>query len=111
MLRGTSKIWYVPDFGLSFDGAGEDAFDDVFLADQVEDDDGDDGQDQAAHHRAHVHRAVPALQVLDGDAHGLEPAHVQGQIGRLEKSKGSLVNRCQTTGHSYDSKVTTLSGT
>ena len=55
----------------AFHGAGRDALDDVFLAAEVEDDDGDDAQEDERHRRAEIDRAVAALEVLDMDGNGL----------------------------------------
>ena len=57
----------ISDLPLSLDRSCHHTFDDVFLAQQVEDDDRHDCQNQAAHHRAHIDRPIAALKVLDGD--------------------------------------------
>ena len=55
---------------LTFNSAGDDAFDDALLGEGVEDDDGDDGEDEHCHKCSHIARAVAALEILHGDGDG-----------------------------------------
>ena len=57
------------DSGSALHRAGGNALDDILLADQVENDDRDDGEEDHRHHRAEVHLAV-AARVGQLDVHG-----------------------------------------
>lgn len=55
---------------LSFHGACRDAFDDMLLAEDIDDDDGDQVQHDTGHHGSHGYLAVAAPGgVLLGDCH------------------------------------------
>ena len=67
---------------LALDSAGHDAFNDVFLAGDVQQDDGDDGDDDAGHHGGQLHAAITAAEVLDGHGDGAVLLDVQHQRGQ-----------------------------
>ena len=67
---------------LTLDSAGNDALNDVFLAGDVEQDDGDDGDDDAGHHGGQLHAAVTAAEILDGHGDGAVLLDVQHQSGQ-----------------------------
>lgn len=50
---------------LSFYGACHDALDNVFLAEQIKDNNRNDGKDKSSHHRPHIHGSIPAFKILD----------------------------------------------
>ena len=66
----------------ALDGTGHHAADNVLLAGEVEDDDGQNADHNQRHHRTQVHMAVAALQVLDVDGDGLVLGAVQHQVGQ-----------------------------
>lgn len=66
----------------ALDGSGHHAADNVLLAGEVEDDDGQNADHDQRHHRAQVHMAVAALQVLDVNGDGLVLGAVQHQVGQ-----------------------------
>ena len=65
----------------ALDGTGHHAADNVLLAGEVEDDDGQNADHNQRHHRTQVHMAVAALQILDVDGDGLVLGAVQHQVG------------------------------
>ena len=62
---------------LPLHGAGDDAFDNVFLPRKIDYDDGEDGEHDAGHHGAHLDPAVAAAEVLDEHGDGLVLVYVQ----------------------------------
>ena len=64
--------------------AGRNPFDDVLLAQKVENDHRQDAQHDQGHGGAHIHGAVAALQILDVDGDGHIQVAVQHQIGQQE---------------------------
>ena len=76
--------WDLEKVGLlALHGAGDHALDDVALAQEIDNDDGQYCQDDAGHHGAHLHGAVAAPEVLDqnGDGH-ITLGAVQHQVGQ-----------------------------
>ena len=55
---------------LTFYSTGEDTFDNIFLADHVENNNRDDSEHQHCHHSAPVQLPMALLQILDGDRKG-----------------------------------------
>ena len=64
----------------ALDRAGHDTLDDVLLAQDVEEDDRNDRQHEAAHHGAHVDGTIAALEVLDRNRDRLVLVEVQRQV-------------------------------
>ena len=67
-----------------------DTFNDVLLAENVEDDDRDDGENQNCHHGAPVDLAVALLQVLDRDRERIkrEEGRTVGAVREIERLLG-----------------------
>ena len=68
--------------GSALDRACGDALDDVLLAAQVEDNNRDDAQHDKRHRRAHIDRAVAALEVLDHDRDRAVFRPVEHEVGK-----------------------------
>ena len=66
-------------FPSALDGAGNNALNDILLAGQIQHDDRDDGDHDAGHHRAHLHAAVAAAEVLDRHRNGTVFLDIQHQ--------------------------------
>ena len=73
--------WVKISYGnLALHRAGSDALDDVLLAEQVDNDDGQNGHHDDRHGRAQIHGAIATLQVLDVDGDGAVLGDVQNQM-------------------------------
>ncbi len=72
----------IPPCCLSLDGARNNALNDVLLAGDVQQDDGDDGDDDAGHHGSQLYPAIAATEILDRHGDGAVFFDVQHQGGQ-----------------------------
>ena len=89
------QLLFIEKTPLTLDGAGSHTLDNVLLAEQINNDDGDDAHHDNSHGGAQVHSAVAALQILHMDGPHIIPKTVHPRAGlyvrRLQRQKGVYV--------------------